>query len=269
MPSPQHSGWRENTIALLGKDHCGLGSRASLFVLQTDRQRPAPATLPHQPRSWPSSQATSLPTHRRSTCTATAAPVPGHAAQGQRRRYPKPCATSDPYAYAPDRLGRAGQNNVAIRDRFGLGLRWRRYPRPRHAGVTRLIRNVVRAVSTQILGLVRIVLQRRDRADEIPAGLEHVQHRPAVRIADQPGPHLVPATHSAALRDALVVSRPERDAVATRRAPRHALADRRAAVTRERRWVKNPVGNAIAVRSFAFADARAYLLGGDADAFIG
>ena len=52
------------------------------------------------------------------------------------------------------------------------------------------------------------MLEHGNGADEMGAGVEHVEHRP-LAVAAQSGPHHVPAPHRPALPDALVVGRPE------------------------------------------------------------
>jgi hypothetical protein len=57
---------------------------------------------------------------------------------------------------------------------------------------------VVLCAGIQVLKTVRIVLERRKRADEILASGKGVQHR-LLAIAPYPVPHLIPAAHSATL----------------------------------------------------------------------
>src|SRR5262249_7775427 len=85
---------------------------------------------------------------------------------------------------------------------------------PRHACIAPLVRSVVLAISHDIFGPVRIVLQKRNGADAVGTRREGHNHRSALLVADQPRPHLVPAAHGAHLSDAPVIGRPEIDFVA-------------------------------------------------------
>jgi hypothetical protein len=81
----------------------------------------------------------------------------------------------------------------------------------------------------QIFRLIRVMLQRRNRANEVSARIENIHHGPLVYAALHASAHLIPAAHCAALRYALVVRTTEGHALF-----HHALGNAWTAVYSER-----------------------------------
>ena len=66
--------------------------------------------------------------------------------------------------------------------------------RPRHARVSHLVDSTVLKIRVEVLGHVRVMLHDRQSTDHISAMVEKVDQRPALIVALQPLPQLIPAS---------------------------------------------------------------------------
>src|SRR5215831_5539310 len=110
---------------------------------------------------------------------------------------------------------------------------------PRHACVAPFVCRVILAISHQIFGPVRIVLQKWHGANAIGTGREGHNHRSALLVADQPRPHLIPSPNGPMPGNAPIVRAAEVDLVS--RPFAIALGQRRAAVLGEGGRVEHAV----------------------------
>src|SRR5262249_54923806 len=138
---------------------------------------------------------------------------------------------------------------------------------PRHARIAPLVSGVILGLSVYVLGPRCIVLKGRDRPNARGASAEAIDHRPAI-LADEAGPHLIPAPHRSALGHARIVGSVEWAQARLDQHLVHALCDRRAAVLLEARGVEHPVAEC-SVASLSLDYALGYGLGGHLEPHIG
>src|SRR5207248_4649190 len=112
---------------------------------------------------------------------------------------------------------------------------------PRHAGVAPLISGVIFAISHDIFGPVRIVLQKWHGANAVGTGRKGHNHRPPFAIAHQARSQLIPSPNGPMPGNAPVVRAAEVDLVS--RPLADALSQRRAAVLREGGGVEHAVSD--------------------------
>src|SRR5262245_48880371 len=125
---------------------------------------------------------------------------------------------------------------------------------------------MILGLSVYVLGPRRIMLERWDRPNARSASAETIDHRPV--LADEAGPHLIPAPHRSALWHARIVGSMEWAQARLDQRPVDPLCDGGAAVLLEARGVEHAVTEC-SVAPLSLEYPVGYGLGGHLEPHIG